>query len=122
MIDVASRELCKELYKLSGWTNDGPTWFKAKGKHWKTYNRIPTVKNSQDRLPAYDLGFVLRKLPKHLSGPSPLTLTYIIGNYWQASYGYYESVQRENADTPEDAAAKLCIQLIKQGILKGKEV
>jgi hypothetical protein len=62
-------------------------------------------------IPAYDLGYLLRKLPQ----------PYSIMAY---STGRLVAVQGEvtaTADTPEDAAAKLAIELFKQGILTRSE-
>jgi hypothetical protein len=80
MSNVASLELCKELYGLSGW-NDTP-------------NHV-------------DLGYLVRKLPAYTE----------IRNYeicWQARFNSMIS----EADTPEDAAAKLAIELFKSGVLE----
>jgi hypothetical protein len=98
-MNTASLELCKELYELSGWnapvvSMDGPT-------------------------PRYDLGYLLRKLPKHVEDQW-LHIAPITDNKWAAHYmmmGVKSAGQDEWADTPEDAACKLAIELFKQGIL-----
>lgn len=63
----------------------------------------------------YDLGCLLRKLPtitkqNHSIYPR---LQQITKNEWQIGYSRHRIYAV--ADTPEDAAAKLCIQLIKEG-------
>ena len=61
-MNVANLDLCKELYELSGW--------KATEKYHYiagTYTDIDTVAfrgRKYDGVPAYDLGYLLRKLPK----------------------------------------------------------
>jgi hypothetical protein len=71
---------------------------------------------------AYDLGYLLRKLPMW-NGTTRLTLQPVVGSIndrWDASYDYQDgSSEHDNfADTPEDAVCKLCIELFKQGILQ----
>lgn len=97
-MNVASLELCKELYELSGWKTGGdkPTWNGRKGVN---------------SAPAYDLGYLLRKLPYHgvISGQ---------GTFRQASCSGYIA----SSDTPEDALAQLAIELHKQGVLTSERL
>jgi len=118
---VASLELCKELYKLSAW----------KGTFWKFYkNGDQVITHSgikKHQTSAYDLGYLLRKLPKVSPSNQDCYLTVIhknvpknkkIDKRWTA--GYFEGFGWSwyaNADTPEDAACLLAIELFKQGIL-----
>lgn len=108
MSNVASLELCKELYSLSGW--ETPYFFTEDilGKD-RDYQHI-----------RYDLGYLLRKLPTkertHESGYktfSPFRLKRINKNHWEAGYPKLWC----QSDTPEDAACKLAIELFRQGIL-----
>jgi hypothetical protein len=111
-MNVASLELCKELYELSGW--------QATAKYRKNgflvtwgYMRL---KGSET--PAYDLGYLMRKLPIdcvvcQVSEP-------IDGVYWFAggmSGEYDVHLNHFKAVTPEDAAAKLAIEMFKEGVL-----
>lgn len=103
MSDIASFELCKELYELSGWESG----------QWVNVN---TGTKLDGRYPAYDLGYLLRKLPttEIYHGRNKT------GDYkaeWRF-YGGDSKVIRFWAATPEDAACKLAIELFKQGILK----
>jgi hypothetical protein len=114
--EVASLELSKELYELTEW-NDTDYVHEAEdydGKVWHVKHRMEVLPPSYN-YPAYTLGYLLRKLPPHYAvwiGPS--------------GSGYAEQIigpQRlndigEQGDTPENAAAKLCIELIKQGVIK----
>lgn len=107
MSNVASLEHCKELYELSGWNpHDLPDHPGSNGK-------LPYV-------PAYDLGYLLRKLPR-------TAITRIDQNdfknaEWVADSFLLRDRKRKpvqfRADTPEDAAANLAIELFKQGVLK----
>lgn len=131
MSDVVSLDLSRELYELSGWdgtekywvpeaiTNDGPI---DHGQIMITDNWFPMSmpKGSEIGIPAYPLGYLLRKLPGHIQAESKtLWLTIYNSNYWWAGYNNAPFERHQNnADTPEDCVAKLCIKLIKQGVLK----
>lgn len=117
MGNVAELSLCKELYELSGWET---------GKSWDM--RVPAAGYEPDRYtPKYGLGYLLRKLPKYIGyasqscrlGLFPQGFTNTGASDWCASYDTYkgEIYLLQTADTPEDAVAKLCIELFKQGIL-----
>lgn len=103
-MNVANLELCKELYELSNWTTDkwidGDTGLPING-----YLAVGDV-------PAYDLGYLLRKLPPSYSvrHTSEGVFTVIL----------HQGVlsKQTQADIPEDAACKLAIELFKQGILQ----
>lgn len=111
---VASLELCKTLHELSGWTDAHSVWY-----WYEDYDCIDdseykatchqTMQDKKTECPAYDLGYLLRKLP------DAVTLTKYDGKLYLAVCGP-DTLQEAN--TPEDAAAKLCIELIKQGILQ----
>lgn len=75
------------------------------------------VQALQDQIvPAYDLGYLLRKLPSgcYVMQQSDEEIYEGQRQQWGAlgwrDYGYF-------ADTPEDAAAKLAIELFKQNVL-----
>lgn len=118
---VASLELCKELYELSGWKNGKHTWYLEHAydpngiwierDDWDL-NKVET-NMSEYFYPAYDLGYLLRKLP-------PVSKVINCSNERTQIYGalFPEGKLTFQADTPEDAACKLAIELFKQGILK----
>lgn len=141
-MNVASLELCKELYGLSGWKTD---------YYWvpSSVNVSPDVNNPSyevraweeitshmnwDRalqislsVPAYDLGYLLRNLPKSIERGGrhyALHLQHDLSRtLWRITYGGNGKL-RQNMSTgraPEDAAAKLAIELFKQGRLKREE-
>lgn len=128
MTHVANIELSRRLYELSHWVD--------------TWQREP----AGDTL-RYSLGFILRKLPRKLNGVNSKQRD---GNFnlyasrgktaWIASYADAdcsiirrlklgaESQNNRNfwwvqasADTPENAAVKLCIALFENGVLKRQD-
>lgn len=120
MADVAGLKLCRELYDLSGW-ND--TFFR-----WADHGKDSFFGVFVDdglHPPAYDLGYLLRKLPPYISKDIVEDLQWLdIAPVevdknndvvtWSAGY----KSDYKYAHTPEDATCKLAIQLFKQGILK----
>jgi hypothetical protein len=116
-MNVASLELCKELYELSGWHETDFVWADHGKDSFTMYNL--TAKRADHYPPAYDLGYLLRKLPIKVSDrsgyPSWLKVAVYTDSSYQASYGIRR--YRQLADTPENATAKLAIELLKQGIL-----
>ncbi len=62
------------------------------------------------------LGYLLRELPRTYKGVG-LCVWAAGSSRWRAEYDNSHRVHFD-ADTPEDAAAKLAIELFKQGILK----
>ena len=109
-MNVANFELCQELYGLSGWLTgvDGNCYVSLTGERRGFEVRLLTdTDNDQIRIcPAYDLAYLLRRLPVG----NVLTS---LEDEWIAS----SSPKVTTATTPEDAAAKLAIELFKQGIL-----
>lgn len=121
-MNVASLELCKELFELSGWRNASDQYIQmndpdAPIELRSGYDNLSELGNYSfsEISPAYDLGYLLRKLPY-------LTLTndYERGTWYCGEYGWYDDIgwiERVEADTPEDAACKLAIELFKQKLL-----
>lgn len=125
-MNVATLANCKELYELSGWK---PSHWWA----WYGHREVDTKYEVLDHTtaeticPAYDLGYLLRKLPEYQDGD----LTVRQHRYeWQAGYGFdgvvflgiWNGTNLEaSGDTPEDAACKLAIELFKQGVLNREE-
>lgn len=137
---VASLELCQELYALSGWDETGggyvpeydpdepPVAFIPENKLAYTHecqDYYYVTKESDVYqvvyIPAYDAGYLLRKLPKqYLIFQSSFTL------YRAAKFAYDGELDEtiikpfswEGFKEPEDALCKLAIELFKQGILK----
>jgi hypothetical protein len=124
-VNTASLELCKELYELSGWGNHDK-WEDQANFYWVQDGGDLSVgyKHQLDgypiRFPAYDLGYLLRKL-KEQDEDITITNGYLQYENWVAmQYMWYDhdNIYIQNATTPEDAACKLAIELWKAGVLK----
>jgi hypothetical protein len=130
-MNTASLELCKELYGLSLWqpVDELPHGAICDARFWvQRAHSLPEVKhqlassfNSWDIIvPAYDIGYMLSKLPELRDGYewqlSPATY-----EDYKFSVGYPHHTEAEKlfgyGDTSEDATCKLIIELFKQGIL-----
>lgn len=109
MTETASMSLSDELFRLSGWPQDEAT--------------------------GYTLGLLLRKLPTHFKKASIDWYGYYYLTLMQGHSsggficGYFNSTNKRRwakmnwlysgtDDTAEDATCKLCIELIKQGVLR----
>lgn len=119
-MNVANLELCKELYELSGWLKGTEKFWFEPGDGFK--NQLinkkfkPNGFNENGRFPAYDLGYLLRKLPG-------VKLEQIDKDFWNAQKSYNDGTELPDykscdGSTPEDAVCKLAIELFKQGILE----
>ena len=119
-MNVASLELCKDLYELSGWIMPNSLGHQVRNEHGV----------GTEWWALYDLGYLLRKLAEVGAGvryvlPEPydaidLTMKAWHGNFIATTpdrkFGGYPI-----ASTPEDAATKLAIELFKQGVLTKEE-
>jgi hypothetical protein len=128
---VASLELCKTLYELSGWEATQNFWKSLLGHDAKTWRDFKVVDFNGAEIPdafgertypAYDLGYLLRKLQPLSEERGRFFLSFNPDqDRWftgfSATYDQYHS-DKGDADTPEDAACKLAIELFKQGVLK----
>lgn len=134
---VANLELCKELFEVSGWDLDehdkylSKWWWSLDGvvQDWAAdrYKLTP----DQVVAPAYDLGYLLRKLPdftelhkEYADGKVRWNCTdenaesQINGVPFAEPHIDFEFYDNDHyADTPEDAACKLAIELFEQNIL-----
>lgn len=131
MNEVASLPNCKELYELSGWDDTKDTYKRLAGLHdlkWKDwffadYNNGKWDDVGEQSVPAYSLGYLLRKLP--IGHPennvfAELSVHRYLKDKWSAIWQTedMETEVMQIADTPEDALCKLAIELFKQGVLK----
>jgi hypothetical protein len=134
-MNVADKDLCAELYELSGW-DDVSFWHELlKGKGYITTFYQPTpITNEQiwsgnKFIPAYDAGFLLRKLPKFVKN-ADFWLNYDGLDTAGCTAGYMtESINgghiwtvSEIANNPENALCSLAIELFKSGILQKEAV
>lgn len=120
-MNVASLELCKELYELSGW-EDGARlpWY-----CWIEAHQEYDIDNGRPEFPAYELGYLLRKIKNQLTKNQWLDIRVnekstdgYVGAYGTWEQGHLEHLE---AAIPEDAAARLAIELFKQGILERED-
>lgn len=113
-MNVADKSLCQELWKLSGWGGKykNETEFMWCEDYTKPLWAQDNIKAIIDA-PAYDLGFILRKLPANSWVGKCI-------EEWESPYAAHigpEDEFNQNGDTPENAAVKLAIELFKQGVL-----
>lgn len=123
-IDVASYKFCEVLYELSGWS--GPHWWYRLHGASKTpiVFHLRSIPQEND-IPAYDLGYLLRKLPLQIKSESLELVVY--GGHWEAAYTksrrslWGEDIGSHASDTPEDAVCSLAIELFRQDYLGGDD-
>lgn len=125
-MNVARKDLCAELFKVSGWKDTNMySYTDIRLRHVTHYEYSKHGGwwySGTDALPAYDLGFLLRKLPQWIDKTkdpkSKLCKLHVdkeSANYVDDDGFYW---LRYRADTPENALAKLAIELIRQKVLK----
>ncbi len=104
-MNVASLDHCRKLHEASGWTDTEFTYYINGGQYSGEVYHRSMVFDKDGNLPAYDLGYLVRKLRGEL-----LVLD-------DSEMGLFFRSMLTLA-TLEDAAAKLAIELFKQGVLK----
>ncbi len=125
-MDTASLTLCKELYEVSGWKDTDYFYQFVEYGDLSTgyYLTNPTLEMPlhANAYPAYDLGYLLRRLPQNswagytdTSGQRGYALAKTYA--WNKRGNDIDKIAECRADTPEDAAANLAIELFKHGIL-----
>lgn len=118
MSNVASRELCEELYKLSKWQGSEGTLYWNIDPELNSTGLVyedGLTRVSDNNVPAYDTGCLLRKL--QVDEPE---LMYSENNgQWiaQSMAWQLDKAITVTADTPENSLCKLAILLHKQNIL-----
>lgn len=106
-MNTASLELSKELYELSDWYDMTYVYARGGALALRRIDIDQHVNHVFEEPPAYDLGFLLRKLPNNTRIEKDDHGYYVV-RHWIATDGFVEAA---------DAAATLAIELIKQGIL-----
>lgn len=113
-MNVASKELCERLYELSGWAGTDEQ------HHGEQYMDIRSGEFDERLVPAYDLGYLLRKLP-HAAPNMRGTISYWLGltaGHDSEWFAWYDgTTYQAYGETPEDAATKLAMALFEQGVL-----
>jgi hypothetical protein len=111
-MNVASLELCRELYKMSRWEPQDCAVYALLGDSrifQFIRNPEPNLISMDYYIPAYDLGYLLRKFV----GNGGVEIRY--GDKGCIATSHMVST---GSNTPEDATARLAIELFRQGILK----
>jgi hypothetical protein len=111
-MNVASLELCKELFALSKWEPQDCTVYALLGESrifQFVRNPEPNVMSMDYYIPAYDLGYLLRKF----IGKGGVEIRY--GDKGCIASSHMVST---GSNTPEDAVARLAIELFRQGIFE----
>lgn len=120
-MNVASLELCRELYELSGWAEERQHWwYWINPEDHQDYSANEGRDSQLKNIPAYDAGFLLRNLPLdvEVSKYSGRKSTQKYHATYFESLGTSKSVViRTEAHTAEDALCKLCVELFKEGVL-----
>lgn len=124
MSEVASLELCKELYELSGW--EDTYWVYAMNQIAELLPRKEVEERGYSWYgpSAYSAGYLLRKLPAvdehndhwEMWRSAPLNKH---EEEWTVEYS---AELGATADTPENCLAQLCIALFKANILKREDL
>jgi len=124
-VNTASLALCKELYELSGWIEVTYEHELVNGESYTTTLPVKEMEHGDRNtyIPAYDLGFLLEKLPQNswvgyvdTSGQRGYALAKTYA--WNEKGTDIDRIVQCSADIPEDAACKLAIELFARGILK----
>lgn len=119
-MQVASLELCRALFELSRWKGGSFAEYLDYCYQGGELRRSVEAEYWVDNMiPAYGLSYLLRKLEAIDDGFRYAVFTQ---NDWQPAWHANRTnatnvMQQTEAATPEDAAAKLCIELIKQGVI-----
>lgn len=138
-MNTANLENCKKLYELSGWVGTQNYWksfINHQADKWSEFkvvdfNGAKIPKDfGEETYPAYDLGYLLRKLPKEIEHRDvyySLVVRWIGDNDMRIHY--WSEVERKrllSTNTEigalgigeyEDAACLLAIKLFEKGIL-----
>lgn len=121
-MNVATLENSKKLYELSGWIETETHWQITHGEiqDWTPETTQRPNYTSLKACPAYDCGYLLRKLPyEYADNFKDYGLILIKDEkIWCASYDYYDLPHiYVEADTPEDALTLLAIKLFELKII-----
>lgn len=133
-MNVASLELCKELFALSGWDGSHFTWVtKTEGKVIGTFPVERGQYSANEICDAYDLGYLRRKVPDEVavmkashsyrdSHPAPEDgYFFAVNNHgswaWSEDGGGAKGLIETYASTPENAACLLAIELFRRGTI-----
>jgi hypothetical protein len=118
--EVASLELSKRLYELSGWDDTRLVHQELNGRRWVVEDEVALYPS----YPAYELGYLIRKLPAVFLKYYSLTITKRVDDTYSCCYADAESYIANKgqmfteADTAENTLGLLAIKLFEEGVLK----
>ena len=112
---VATIDLCQTLFMNSGWIGTNLNHFRFHDGKVSVEARPISAYISARGIPAYDLGFLLRRLPPSTAIRKRSTMS--AGKEYSASAAVRSGIAALDR-TPEDAAAKLAIELFKRAVLR----
>jgi hypothetical protein len=129
--NLLAAEISYGLYNLTGWEGTFFNYWKShvgSGEQWvlSWYGNVET-RELKERIPAYDLTYLLDKLPKTIEHEGNEYFLTIGGstqdNGWQLDYrdtddGQYHA---EEAETLAECAGLMAGHLVSNGLLQGKE-
>lgn len=108
-------ELCQKLFEISGWTDTHEVFISGEPT-WRTEVSTPST-----HTPVYRMGFLLDKLDHvHLELKHPYLGENHL-NLWGAYYyadDYYAVNYVQAGHSPEEAMAKLAIELFEKGVIR----
>lgn len=119
-MNVASPKNCQRLYKLSGWKKTAYVyrWYTNLNTNEQTEPELFRANSSivsRFKIPAYELGYLLRRIETSFDDYEPLELFYSNTDTWVAAMRS-QMIEAE-ASTPEDAVATLAYSLFKERVL-----
>ena len=124
-MNVASLENCKKLFELSGWKDTSLKSWEHDNHPEENMGDFVGQDGSTSSIswvcPAYDAGFLLRRLPNYIDTEDEayeLQLWHAYDDCWTSSYKLSDPELTIHSDTPEDALALLAIKLFEEGVLK----
>ena len=121
-VDVASLSICRELYTLTSWDGVDRGWYDLDPyPHESNRYAILVDRYSEGGTilrvsPAYDVGFLLRKIEDNGEGYT-ISLSFVeqpelVGRRWVAEHRGCSG----HGGRPVDAVARLIIELFRQGV------
>lgn len=111
-MNVATLELCKELYELSGWL-EADAWYWVNPDNDQDFTTSRLRHGKLLNIPAYDLGYLTRVM-------LPFTLMCRADRTFDAYWISEEEIRARGSSesSPENAVVRLAIELFEQGVLK----
>lgn len=119
-MNVASLELSKQLYEVSGWGD----WKEPGGGLPDWHRTVSDLGGPVNICPKYDLGYLLRKLPFGPDG-NGMSFGFAKDKVWYMNFiltgirgPHMQSSFSAEGDTPEDAVTKLFLELFNQRLIR----